>query len=159
MGAAGINTNFEQRELSIARSQLLFDFITCNGFAASRAASCHAGTANDVTANAGSNDSLGLLHPPMNQSNVGLPHFAPGKLAGETAVGLIIFGDDDQAAGVFVETMDNAGAERVDERAAVARGLSGSGAGVDHHASGLIDDGQVRVFEDYVKRDVFRYGP
>ena len=47
----------------------------------------------------------------------------------------------------------------VDERAPIAGILAGSGSGMDHHASGLVDDGQVVVFIDDLQRNVFGHGP
>ncbi len=48
--------------------------------------------------------------------------------------------------------------ERVDEGAAVALVVGGAGAGVDHHAGGLVDDGEVLVFVEDVEGDVFGDG-
>jgi hypothetical protein len=87
-------------------------------------------------------------------------------------VGAVVFGDEDEAAGLFVEAMDDARAEvsayagelveveeeGVDEGALGAGFVSGSGAGVDHHACRLVDDGEVFVFVEDVERDVFGGG-
>src|SRR5450432_2996409 len=48
--------------------------------------------------------------------------------------------------------------ERVDQGAAIAIGVGGSGAGVDHHAGGFVDYGDVVVFIDNVEWNVFGYG-
>jgi len=54
--------------------------------------------------------------------------------------------------------------ERVDERAAVARvyipspGRYRTRPGVDHHAGGFVDDGEVFVFVDDIERDVLGEG-
>ena len=85
----------------------------------------------------------------------------------EFGVGEIVFGDEDDAGGFFVEAMDDAGAEdvaalrerlaaaeeRVDERAGVV-----SGAGVDDHAGGLVDGEDVVVFVEGFERDGFGFG-
>ena len=85
-------------------------------------------------------------------------------------MGGVVFGDDDEAAGVFVKTMDNARAEiatgcrkcleteeqRIDERVAVARIFGLAGTGMHHHAGGFVDDRKVLVFEDDFERDVLR---
>src|ERR1700753_1788225 len=90
----------------------------------------------------------------------------------------VVFGDEDEAAGLFVEAMDDAGAEvaayigefgeveeeGVDEGAAIAgvgfavckRGCACSG--VDHHAGGFVNDGEVLVFVEDVKGNVFGCG-
>ena len=87
-----------------------------------------------------------------------------GKLGGEEKMGRVVFGSDDQARGVPVDAVDDAGPlfpahagkavaavaqQGVDQRAvAVARG------GVDHHARGLVDHDHVLVLIDHVQRDV-----
>src|SRR5437879_9571868 len=67
--------------------------------------------------------------------------------------------------------MNNAGAEfasnggelaemmqqRVDQRAAVAGVIGCARAGVDHHARGLVDDGEIVVLVNYFQRNFFRY--
>src|SRR5262249_37723924 len=81
----------------------------------------------------------------------------------------IVLGDDDQATGGFVETMNDAGPkfaadlgkmaetvqQRVDQRATIAFVIRGTGTSVHHHAGGLVDDGEVVVFIDNVKRNIF----
>jgi len=46
----------------------------------------------------------------------------------------------------------------VDESAAIAGIVGGSGSGVDHHAGGLVDDGEIVVFENDVEGDFFGDG-
>ena len=108
----------------------------------------------------------------MEEGEVGLGDLAAGEHLAELAVGAVVFGDEDEAAGELVEAMDDAGAEvaadvgelgeveeeRVDEGAAVAGVVGGAGAGVDHHAGGLVDDGEVLVFVEDVEGDVFGDG-
>jgi hypothetical protein len=71
----------------------------------------------------------------VEEGYVSLGDLALGEHLTEFAVRAVVFGDDDEAAGLFVEAMDDAGAEfaayvgefveveeeRVDEGAAVAR--------------------------------------
>jgi hypothetical protein len=87
-------------------------------------------------------------------------------------MGAVVFGYEDEAAGELVEAMDDAGAkiaadvrefgeveeECVDEGAAVAGVVGGAGSGVDHHSSGLVDDGEVLVFVEDVEGDVLGDG-
>ena len=47
----------------------------------------------------------------MDESDVGLGDLALGEHLAELAVGAVVFGDEDQAAGLLVEAMDDAGAE------------------------------------------------
>ncbi len=79
---------------------------------------------------------------------------------------LVSFGDDDRTGGVFVEAMDDAGAQDssdtrkvlamveqgVDEGAAVV-----AGGGVDDHACGFVDDDQRFVFVEDVEVDRFGF--
>ena len=46
--------------------------------------------------------------------------------------------------------------QRVDQGAAAARVFVLAGAGVHHHAGGLVDDGKVGVFKDDVERECLR---
>jgi len=91
-------------------------------------------------------------------------------------VSAVVFGDEDETAGLFVEAMDDSGPEvaadvgefvevkqqRVDEGAAVAGVLfarcSVARTGVDHHAGGLVDDGEMFVFVEDFEGNVFRGG-
>jgi hypothetical protein len=47
----------------------------------------------------------------MEEGEVGLCDLASGEHLAEFAMGAVIFGDDDEAAGLLVEAMDDAGAE------------------------------------------------
>ena len=109
----------------------------------------------------------------MDEGDVGFAHAAVGEHFAELAVGGVVFGDEDDAAGLLVEAMDDAGAQvAVDcerllkwRRRALTSvpwvrsfGSACSGSGVDHHAGGLVDDGEVVVFVDDVERDVFGEG-
>ena len=86
------------------------------------------------------------------------------ELEGEVAVGLVVFGDQEEARGVAVQAVDDTGAvfagdggegvvaklEGVDQGAGpVALG------GVDDHAGGFVDDGEGFVFVDDFEGDVF----
>ncbi len=45
--------------------------------------------------------------------------------------------------------------QSIDECAAIALVFGGTGSGVDHHAGGLVDDGEVGIFIEDVERDFF----
>src|SRR5579871_1060649 len=95
-----------------------------------------------------------------------------GEHVAKLAVGAVVFGDKNNAAGLLIEAVDDAGAEvaadagelvevvekGVDEGAVVAGIVGGAGAGVDHHASGLVDDGEVLVFVEDLEGDVLGKG-
>lgn len=86
------------------------------------------------------------------------------KLGRESVVGGIGLGDDKNSGRVLVDSMDDSGAsfsadagqvasemmqERVDQRAGRC-----PGGRVDDHSCGLVDDGNVSVFVDYLERNV-----
>jgi hypothetical protein len=132
----------------------------------------HTGTADEVAGDRKRDGGVVFLQVTMDESDVGLGHLALGEHLAELAVGAVVFGDEDEAAGLLVESMDDAGAEiaaggrefgeveeqRVDEGAAVSFVVGATGAGVDHHAGRFIYDGEVLVFVEDVQRDVFGCG-
>ncbi len=87
-------------------------------------------------------------------------------------MGTVVFGHHDQAAGVLVEPVHNAGAQiatgggelfeaeeqRVHQGAAVALVFVLPRSGVHHHSGGLVDHSQIGVLEDHVQRNVFGGG-
>ena len=107
----------------------------------------------------------------MDEGHVGFFDRAAFKLAGEAPVGLVGFGDEDQAGGVAVKAVDDAGPpgiaaggecgvgqlgvveEGVDEGAGpVAAG------GVDDEAGLLVEGDEMLIFIDDVQGDVFGEG-
>ena len=98
-----------------------------------------------------------LLQRGRDDGEVVAPHALVLKLLREGLVGLVVLGDDHQAAGPLVEAVDNAVAlfaadggeadplvlEPVDEGR-----LLDAGGGVDRDAAGLVEDEQVVIFVD-----------
>jgi outer membrane protein assembly factor BamD len=90
------------------------------------------------------------------------PNAAILHLSHESSLRLQGFGNDQQTAGVFVESMHNAGAwYRVQrgcmrEKSILQSALPVSIAGMDDQAGGLVDDQHVLIFEHDIQRDVFR---
>ena len=137
-----------------------------------RAAGGHAGAADEVAGDGEVDGDVVFREIAVDQRDVGFGDLAVGEHLAELAVGAVVFGDEDDAAGLLVEAVDDAGAEvaadvgelgeveeeGVDESAAVAGVVGGAGAGVDHHAGGLVDDGEVSVFVEDVEGDVLGYG-
>ena len=135
----------------------------------SAAAGGHAGAADEVAGDGEGDGGVVFFEVAVEEGDVGLGDLAAGEHLAELAVGAVVFGDEDEAAGLLVEAMDDAGAEvaadvgelveveeeGVDEGAAVAGVVGGAGSGVDHHAGGLVDDGEVLVFVEDVEGDVF----
>src|ERR1700722_8349609 len=87
-------------------------------------------------------------------------------------MGRVVFCDDDEATGYFVEAMHDPGTQiaidagesgeavqqRVDQCSSIALILGGTGASVDHHSSRLVDDGEIVVLVDDIEWDVFSKG-
>jgi hypothetical protein len=108
----------------------------------------------------------------VDEGQVRLRDLALGEHLAELAVGAVVFGDEDQAARLLIQAMDDAGAEIaadvgefveveeecVDEGPSVAGVICAAGSGVHHHASGLVDDSEELVFVEDVEGDVFRDG-
>ena len=86
-----------------------------------------------------------------------------GELLGEVGEGAVVFGHEDAAAGVLIETVHDAGAERVatgGHGAAVVedgvdqRALPMPGGGVDDEPGGFVEAEQVIVLIENVERDI-----
>jgi hypothetical protein len=108
----------------------------------------------------------------VKKSDISLGDLPAGEHVAEFAVCAVVFGDEDETAGQLVEAMDDARAEiaadvgefiqveeqGVNESAAIARLVGGTGSCVDHHTGGLIYDGDVFVFVEDVEGNVFGGG-
>ena len=143
-----------------------------DGGAAIGAACGHAGATDDVAGDGEADGSVVFFDVAVEESDVGLGDLAAGEHVAEFAVGAVVFGDEDEAAGELVKAVYDAGAqvasnvgefgeveeECVDEGAAIAGVVGGTGSGVDHHAGGLVDDGEVLVFVEDVEGDVLGDG-
>ena len=104
---------------------------------------------------------------PFNQRAVVLLHLPLLQLAAEGELALVVLCHEQQTAGVLVQPVDDAGAqfaadaaqvvkvvqERVDERAVLI-----AGGGVNDHAAGLQDDGEVGILIENCERDFLRDG-
>ena len=90
------------------------------------------------------------------------------ELGAERLVRGIVFGHDQQTAGVLIDTVDDAGADgpadagklpgavvqqRVDQRA-----VRVAGGRMHHHALGFVDDDQIVILVDDIQRDVLGLG-
>ena len=171
VGAAGLNADREQSEPAVGAFHALQHLPVRDGGAAAGAARGHAGAAHGVAAD-GQGDGAGVLRgPAVHQREVALAQAALAEHLAELAVREIVLGDDDEAAGLLVQPVDDAGAQiaaylrepfaeveeqSVDQRAAVV--FRGAGAGVDHHAGGLVDDGEIGILIDDGERYVLRRG-
>jgi len=75
------------------------------------ATSGHAGAADKVASNGEIDGGVVFFEVAVEESDVGFGDLAAGEHFAEFAVGAVVFGDEDEAAGEFVEAMDDSGAE------------------------------------------------
>src|SRR4029077_1599245 len=103
----------------------------------------------------------------LHEGDVNLLDLALAEGFAELGVSGVIFGDEDDAGGVFIEAMNDAGAEGVatlrESLTAAEEGVDqgaarGAGAGVHGHAGGLVDGDDVSVFVEDVERNGFWFG-
>src|SRR6266404_1306331 len=104
------------------------------------------------------------------ERDVGFLYGTGSKGLGQFRVGIVIFRNEDEAGGLFVETMHDSGTERVRLRSAARKILSAaqervyerttgvSRTSMHAHSGGLIDDEQVVVFIEDIQRDGFGFG-
>src|SRR5882672_8536490 len=170
VGPAGFDLEFEQGELAVHSVELALDYVMCHRLASAWTARSHTNPALRVATDRGSNGAALLLRPALHQGDVGLVHFAGGKLLRQFSMRLVVLGDHHQSAGGAIEAMHDSRAEfaadsrecakmmqqSIHQRATVAGVVSGSSAGVHHHAGGLVDDGQIVVFVDNVEWNFLR---
>ena len=175
VGAAGFDADFDEGEGAVGSGDAFEDFDVGDGGAAPsvrRAAGGHADAADEVAGDGEVDGGVVFGDVAVDEGDVGFGDLALGEHLAELAVGAVVLGDEDDAAGLLVEAVDDAGAEvaadvgeigeveeeGVDEGAAVAGVVGGAGAGVDHHAGGFVDDGEVLVFVEDVEGDVLGDG-
>ena len=101
----------------------------------------------------------------MNKGKVGLVDGASFELRLEMAVGMVVFGDQDDARGILVQAVDDArpldAAHALEVRAVIEDGVDKgaaivSGRGVDDQAGGFVDDDKVAVLVENDEGDRFR---
>ena len=180
VGAAGLDANFDQRKGPVGGGDAFEDLDVRDGvtdaFGVGGAAGGHASAAHEVATDREVDGDVVLGEAAVNEGDVGLFELATREHLAELAVGAVVLGDDDDAAGLLVEAVDDSGAEfaaevrelvevmqqRVDEGSAVALvsfpGSGGSRAGVNHQSGGLVDDGEVLVLVEDGERDVLGEG-
>ena len=165
--AAGVKLHFEERG-GIDTGQ---DVPVGAGFASvtedDAAVSSHAGAALGVASDGQVDGAATFLHLAVHEGDVGFLDLALAEAFAESGVSGVIFGDEDDAGGVFVEAMHDAGAksvatlrqsltptkEGVDECA-----VRGTGTGVYGHAGGFVDGNDVGVFVEDVDGNGFGLG-
>ena len=77
----------------------------------SGAAGGHAGAADEVAGDREGDGGVIFFEVAVDEGEVGFGDLAAGEHLAELAVGAVVFGDEDEAAGLLVEAVDDAGAE------------------------------------------------
>jgi len=165
--AAGVELNFEERGGIDAGE----DAPVGAGFASvaenDAAAGGHAGATLGVAGDGEVNGAAIFFQKALHESDVGFLDLALAKGFAESGVSGVIFGDEDDAGGVFIEAMHDAGAECIttlrESLAAAEEGVDqgavrGAGAGVHGHAGGLVDGDDVGVFVEDIEGNGLWFG-
>src|SRR4051812_4097672 len=105
MSATSFDFDLEYSEFTKFRFNSLLNNIFGDGLASTGAARGHANTANRITADRARNGPFVTLYPAMDQGDVCLAYPSAGKLRRQFAMGDVIFCDNNQAAGFFIEAV------------------------------------------------------
>ncbi len=161
VGAAGLDAHFEQAAVAGGGK----DAVVGDGRLAVLVEDSHVGAVDGMPADQGFDAAGYGAELAGHDGQVGLLHVARPERLLEPAAGLGVFGDDEDAGGVLVEAVDDAGAAvvllgqeaflvMVDE--GVDEGSMGAVVGgVDDQAGRLVDDHDVVVLEEDFEGDVF----
>jgi len=165
--AAGVELHFEERSGVDAGE----DAPVGAGFASvaenDAAAGGHAGATIGIAGDGEVNGAAIFFQEALHESDVRFLDFASAEGFAELCVSGVIFGDEDDAGGVFIEAMHYAGAEGVatlgESLAAAEESVDqgaarGAGAGVHGHSGGFVDGDDVGVFIEDVERNGFGFG-
>src|SRR5207248_9821734 len=93
VSAAGIDPQFEQRELAKFGIDFPLYRVMRYSFASTLAASCHSRAADAIAADAAGNCAAVLFHPSVGERDVGLLHQPSSELRGQFAMRCVVFGD------------------------------------------------------------------
>jgi hypothetical protein len=163
MRAAGADFDFEISVAGVAFD----DAPVGEGGAAGAEAAGHLRAMNGVAGDGLVEATVVGFGEALDDGEIDLVDFAGGELFAEGAVGGVGARDDDDAAGFFVEAMDDTGtivaagggelAEVVEQGIDEGAGVL-AGAGMDDYARGFVDDDDVFVFIEDVEGKVFGFG-
>ncbi len=112
--AASFDAHLDQRELPIARRADALEHLDVgdsgtDAFALQRAPCRHAGAADEIAADGKIDSDRVARDRAMDESEIGLLQLAAGEHLAQLAVGAVVLGNHDDAAGLLVEAMDDAG--------------------------------------------------
>src|SRR6266566_4500636 len=111
VGAAGFDADLDEREGAVGAGDPFKDMEVGDGGATVGAAGGHAGAADEVAGDGEGYGGVVFFEVAVEEGEVGLGDLALGEHLAKLAVGAVVFGDEDEAAGLLVEAMDDAGAE------------------------------------------------
>jgi hypothetical protein len=111
VGAAGFDADFDEGEGAVGAGDPFEDVEVGDGGAAVGAAGGHAGAADEVAGDGEGDGDVVFFQVAVEEGEVGLGDLALGEHFAKLAVGAVVFGDEDEAAGLLIEAMDDAGAE------------------------------------------------
>ncbi len=111
MGASRVDFHFEQSKFTDGRIDAMVDGVMRDGFTTSMPTGGHTSATNDVSGDWSSNSGMILLWPAVDESDISLLHFSFGKLRRQSAMRLVVFGNENKAAGFFVQAVYDAGAK------------------------------------------------
>jgi len=161
--AAGADPHFEQGEPLEPAEDAVFG----PGGAAFGEARGHAGAPDGVAGDGTFHTPAFELHFAVHQRQIDLFDLPARKLRGQLLMGVVVLGHQQDAAGIAVEPVHDAGAqgagnageraETVQQRVDQGSGMD-AGAGVYHHAGRLIDGHHIRVFIEHGQGNGFRHG-
>ena len=111
VGAAGFDTNLDEGEGAVGGGQALEYVDVGDGGAAVGTAGGHAGATDEVAGDGKVDGGVVLFDVAVDEGDVSLGDLTLGEHLAELAVGAVVFGDEDETAGLLVEAVDDAGAQ------------------------------------------------
>jgi len=111
VGAAGFDADLDEGKSSIGGLDALEHSDVGEGGAAIGSAGGHAGAADEVACDRKVDGDVVFGDIAVDESEVGLGDLALGEHVAKLAVGAVVLGYEDDAAGLLVEAVDDAGAE------------------------------------------------
>ncbi len=164
VGAAGMEVGLDEGGVVEA----LKDAVGGPGVTAFADAGGHAFAVGGVAGDGGADVAAEFGDFAAHDGVVDLFESAPGELGLELLVGGVIFGDDEAAAGIAVEAVDDAWAGDAADAAELAGAVVEEGvdegmlvvadARVDDESGGFVEDEEVVVFEEDMEGDIFGLG-
>jgi hypothetical protein len=108
VGASGFDADFDESEGAVRGGQALNHVEVGDGGASVSTARGHAGASDEVASDGEADGDVILWKVAVQEGQVSLGNQAAREHLAEFAVGAVVLGDEDEAAGLFVEAMDDA---------------------------------------------------